>query len=489
MLALLFLLSLGVSAGQLTDLQKMDNPQIAEMPLDRLVYLSIKGQGTITVEAKRSGVTHLFNCESPSDRSFCVLWTAEHHLFGSAKKEINEKIQLKIKPNYSSGHLLQFKLESADHLELQGLSSSHIQLNGAKHLTVAYPSASNVKHGLHISLTSLTPHKADYLNRLTLETLGNSNLLATDASGRTAAIHLDKSAISQGHLKVSSELGSSIHLAFTDKIREPIIEDRRAKKAGFLKFFNPAVAGHLSKEESLDPKFDRLADNSNTHWLNDGATEFLDLKTELTIGKTVGEGHFGIVKEVYDKKLKVDGVAKFIKKSRKMDEENGAVEVNNEVKILNKLPVHVNVCRFYRAFETRAYVTSFHQIVMVLENCGKTSMYKRYTDKKATEGEVRYFLSQIVDGQLALHKAGVYQIDIKLTNMMVTRQGVLKIIDFGLATLDNSKKKGKVGAEGYATPEMILHKPYLPSMVDPWNDGIIIYKMLYGVYCFGGNRK
>jgi cyclin-dependent kinase 12/13 len=116
-------------------------------------------------------------------------------------------------------------------------------------------------------------------------------------------------------------------------------------------------------------------------------------------------------------------------------------------------------------------------------------MFTRYSDRKATEAEVRFFLRQMVSAQVALHQAHVYPIDVKLTNMMVTPQGDLKVIDFGLATTEDDRMMGQVGADGYNTPEMMFNKPFHPSMIEPWNDGIIIYKMLYGVYCFGSNQR
>jgi serine/threonine protein kinase len=120
-----------------------------------------------------------------------------------------------------------------------------------------------------------------------------------------------------------------------------------------------------------------------------------------------------------------------------------------------------------------------------MEDCGSVSLFQRYTRRRANEAEVRFFLKQMVAGQLALHRAHIYQVDVKMTNMMVTDTGVLKLIDFGFARRTDESTLGRIGADGYYIPEMLLDQTYRPSMIDTWNDGICIYKMLYGVYCFG----
>lgn len=112
-------------------------------------------------------------------------------------------------------------------------------------------------------------------------------------------------------------------------------------------------------------------------------------------------------------------------------------------------------------------------------------MLRKFSKIQATEEEAKFFFRQIVTGQQALHQAGVYHVDVKLTNMMVTNDDVVKIIDFGLSELNDEEMFGSVGADGYYCPEMVLHGVFHPSMIDPWNDGICLYKMMYGDYTFG----
>ena len=71
-----------------------------------------------------------------------------------------------------------------------------------------------------------------------------------------------------------------------------------------------------------------------------------------------------------------------------------------------------------------------------------------------------------------LHSAGVIHRDLKVENIMLDRQGDLKIIDFGLSnTLNSLKSRGGMGTQcgspAYAAPELLANKGY-DFRVDVW---------------------
>ena len=69
--------------------------------------------------------------------------------------------------------------------------------------------------------------------------------------------------------------------------------------------------------------------------------------------------------------------------------------------------------------------------------------------------------------------------------MLINSNNVVKLIDFGLSELTDKEVQGIIGASGYYTYEMITGVLFRPSGVDTWNDGVCIYKILYGDYPFG----
>lgn len=102
------------------------------------------------------------------------------------------------------------------------------------------------------------------------------------------------------------------------------------------------------------------------------------------------------------------------------------------------------------------------------------------------------YFKQAVRGVQYLHNLGVAHRDLKLDNMVVTNEGTLKIIDFGVATVykspfnDNSSVQknsiimagGVVGSEPYLPPEVYIFDKYDPRGVDIWSLGIIFVCMI-----------
>ena len=80
--------------------------------------------------------------------------------------------------------------------------------------------------------------------------------------------------------------------------------------------------------------------------------------------------------------------------------------------------------------------------------------------------------------------------DLKLENILIDRDGYLKIIDFGLAKMlkDNETATSFCGTPEYLAPEMVDNKGHDFS-VDWWALGILIYEMMIGVTPFYNRNR
>ncbi|MFY0538671.1 protein kinase domain-containing protein [Nannocystis pusilla] len=71
------------------------------------------------------------------------------------------------------------------------------------------------------------------------------------------------------------------------------------------------------------------------------------------------------------------------------------------------------------------------------------------------EAVLRAALGQLASGVYALHRAGLLHRDLKPSNVLVTGEGRLKIVDFGLARLADGGHEGLAGTAGYLAPELL----------------------------------
>lgn len=93
----------------------------------------------------------------------------------------------------------------------------------------------------------------------------------------------------------------------------------------------------------------------------------------------------------------------------------------------------------------------------------------------------RTYFYQLMNGLAYMHERGYTHRDIKPENLLLTNDFVLKIADFGFATLLEGKDKTgvlhtKLGTDGYMAPE-IQKKNYVGSQVDIFASGVILFIM------------
>ena len=87
-----------------------------------------------------------------------------------------------------------------------------------------------------------------------------------------------------------------------------------------------------------------------------------------------------------------------------------------------------------------------------------------------------------------MHDKGVYHRDLKMNNWMyLPKENQIKLIDFGMSTLDDLPRIDYAGASSYETPEFLRRLPSKPSKIDSWTLGVSLYFLLYHSKPFGSN--
>lgn len=104
---------------------------------------------------------------------------------------------------------------------------------------------------------------------------------------------------------------------------------------------------------------------------------------------------------------------------------------------------------------------------------------------KMSREEIYCCFKQILSGVQYLHDLGLAHRDLKLDNCVIDGNGIVKIIDFGSATVfrypfehDVVLAHGVVGSDPYLSPEVLQHKEYDPRPTDIWSVGIIFCCMI-----------
>ncbi len=84
-----------------------------------------------------------------------------------------------------------------------------------------------------------------------------------------------------------------------------------------------------------------------------------------------------------------------------------------------------------------------------------------------------------------MHRCGVYHADLKPNNIMVSRSGQIKVIDFGLAWFRGDRKGRIQGTPGYLAPEQLRDR-LVTEATDIFNLGATMYRLLTGRLASGG---
>lgn len=97
------------------------------------------------------------------------------------------------------------------------------------------------------------------------------------------------------------------------------------------------------------------------------------------------------------------------------------------------------------------------------------------------------FWRQILSAVGYCHSFNICHRDLKPENILLTKEGVIKIADFGMAALrqaDNHWLNTSCGSPHYAAPEVISGSRYEGDKVDIWSMGVILYATLAGTLPF-----
>lgn len=187
---------------------------------------------------------------------------------------------------------------------------------------------------------------------------------------------------------------------------------------------------------------------------------------------TIGTGTFGRVVLVRSKDtrdyfaLKVMAITEVIRLKQ-------TDHVKNEKEILSSVS-HPFIVNMLWACHDKTFLYMLMEYVPGGEVFSYLRNYGRFTNATAN-----FFASEIVSALDYLHSRNIVYRDLKPENLLLDREGHLKITDFGFAKKLLDRTWTLCGTPEYLAPEIIQSKGHSKA-VDWWSLGILIYEMLVG---------
>ncbi len=146
---------------------------------------------------------------------------------------------------------------------------------------------------------------------------------------------------------------------------------------------------------------------------------------------------------------------------------------------------HPNLCTVYGFYSTPDF-----QFIAMEYVPGVTLKRKLERQGPMSCDKALDILGRAAEALAAAHRQGVIHRDVKSDNIMLTPDGGVKVMDFGLATFRDAPsvtKTGEIlGTVAYMSPEQAEGKP-MDCRTDLWSLGVVLYEMLTGVLPFQGD--
>jgi predicted Ser/Thr protein kinase len=184
----------------------------------------------------------------------------------------------------------------------------------------------------------------------------------------------------------------------------------------------------------------------------------------------------------------------------------GEVYKARDTRLDRLVAVKVSQAQFSERFEreARAAAALNHPNICQLYDVGANYLVMEFIEGSplGTVESARRLLDmavQMADGMAAAHTAGIVHRDLKPDNIVVTREGRVKILDFGLAksavsaqsaadaatqTMNITGPGTTVGTISYMSPEQARGEPNLTVQSDQFSFGLVLYKMASGKRAF-----
>src|SRR5436305_1344240 len=249
------------------------------------------------------------------------------------------------------------------------------------------------------------------------------------------------------------------------------------------------LAGRLGAPvpvETLDPTLREIPSQPSAGSSVLGDTDHLVGRTlaHYRVLEYTGGGGMGVVYKAEDLRLARTVALKFLppELTRDPDAKSRFLQEARSASVLD----HPNICTIHEVGET-----DDGRLYLAMPYYDGETLRRRIERGPIPIDEAIDLAEQIARGLAKAHRGGIVHRDIKPANSMVTADGVVKILDFGLAKLVGAaaitRTGSSVGTPAYMSPEQARGED-VDHRTDLWSFGIVLYEMIAGRRPFRGEH-
>lgn len=210
---------------------------------------------------------------------------------------------------------------------------------------------------------------------------------------------------------------------------------------------------------------------------------------QYRIVEKIGSGGMGVVYKAVDTRLEREAAIKILSAQQAADPvtQQRFLREARSASSLN----HPNIVTVYEVNSDRGIT------FLAMEYIHGVTLSRRMKSGRLGAAEILNYAVQFAEGLAKAHGQGLVHRDLKPGNLMITSDGIVKILDFGLARVTEAAAGGEtiqaltvagsvMGTPGYMSPEQSLGD-VADARSDIFSFGVILYEMVTGAQPFPGD--
>ncbi|KAI4759802.1 Pkinase-domain-containing protein [Aureobasidium sp. EXF-12344] len=204
------------------------------------------------------------------------------------------------------------------------------------------------------------------------------------------------------------------------------------------------------------------------------------------LGKTIGAGSMGKVKLARNKETGEQVAVKIVPRQSTDEHRNAQdrerADHSKEVRTAREAAIVTLVDHPYICGMRDVVRTNYHWYMLFEYVNGGQMLDYIISHGRLKEKQARKFGRQIASALDYCHRNSIVHRDLKIENILISKTGDIKIIDFGLSNTFSPKGLLKTfcGSLYFAAPELLQAKAYTGPEVDVWSFGIVLYVLVCG---------